>query len=151
MINPLFLRSPQGRKFCAFLFGLHPPYIEAIHQTIKNQIPVVRKSMAEAYGAVYLRAWKASEGPYRIRIERDCIQDLMHCAVHASTPALFAAVSRILGRFHESKKVPGIDAMLASCYEPILWRALKVANYVVRQNAATLFVDAFPLQVQTTP
>ena len=31
-------------------------------------------------------------------------------------------------------------------YEPLLWRSLDAANPAVRRNAATLFVDAFPLQ-----
>jgi hypothetical protein len=36
--------------------------------------------------------------------------------------------------------------MLSRLYNPFLWRSLKVANVYVRANAATLFLDAFPLQ-----
>ena len=36
--------------------------------------------------------------------------------------------------------------MLYRLYNPFLWRSLKVANVYVRANAATLFLDAFPLQ-----
>ena len=36
--------------------------------------------------------------------------------------------------------------MLHRLYNPFLWRSLKVANIYVRANAATLFLDAFPLQ-----
>ena len=41
--------------------------------------------------------------------------------------------------------------MLLKLWEPILWRALKCANPHVRKNAATLFVEAFPLQDATMP
>ena len=30
---------PQGRKLISFLFGMHPKFVEDLHQTIKNQIP----------------------------------------------------------------------------------------------------------------
>lgn len=36
--------------------------------------------------------------------------------------------------------------MLVKLYEPILWRNLNVANPVVRRNAASLLMEAFPLQ-----
>ena len=39
--------------------------------------------------------------------------------------------------------------MLCRLYEPILWRHLKVANGLVRANAASLMIDAFPLRNPT--
>ena len=39
-----------------------------------------------------------------------------------------------------------MSEMLYRLYNPFLWRSLKVANVYVRANAATLFLDAFPLQ-----
>ena len=51
-----------------------------------------------------------------------------------------------LGVFNEQKRQRGVDAMLLRLWEPILWRALQVANPNVRRNAATLFVEGFPLQ-----
>lgn len=41
--------------------------------------------------------------------------------------------------------------MLLRLYEPILWRALNYANPLVRRNATSLFVDAFPLQDTERP
>lgn len=38
-----------------------------------------------------------------------------------------------------------VDALMRR-YEPLLWRALDASNAAVRRNAATLFIDAFPLQ-----
>lgn len=41
--------------------------------------------------------------------------------------------------------------MLCRLYEPILWRSLNVASALVRKNAATLLIDAFPIQDPTAP
>lgn len=41
--------------------------------------------------------------------------------------------------------------MLLNLYEPILWRSLSAANPIVRKNAATLLIDAFPLQNPESP
>lgn len=41
--------------------------------------------------------------------------------------------------------------MLNRLYEPIIWRALNVANPIVRKNAVTLLTDAFPLQNPEAP
>lgn len=35
--------------------------------------------------------------------------------------------------------------MLLTLYQPIIWRSLKVANAIVRANAAALLFSAFPL------
>jgi len=45
----------------------------------------------------------------------------------------------------DDEKQQGVDEMLARLYEPILWRSLKCANPKVRENAAILMIDAFPL------
>lgn len=39
-----------------------------------------------------------------------------------------------------------MDEVLYRLYEPIIWRALNAPNPIVRKNAVTLLVDAFPLQ-----
>ena len=44
-----------------------------------------------------------------------------------------------------------VDEMLCRLYEPILWRSLNVASALVRKNAATLLIDAFPIQDPTAP
>ena len=38
-----------------------------------------------------------------------------------------------------------MDDMLLRLWEPILWRALKVANPIVRAQATNMLADAFPL------
>eukprot|EP01050_Picozoa_sp_SAG11_P028529 SAG11_NODE_7657_length_1114_cov_1.649261_1_plen_262_part_01 len=41
--HPLFLKSVDGRKFCIFLFGLHPAFIDDIHAVVKQQLPYCSK------------------------------------------------------------------------------------------------------------
>jgi len=36
-LQPLYLTSEEGRKIISFLFGMHPKFVEDLHQTIKNQ------------------------------------------------------------------------------------------------------------------
>jgi len=45
----------------------------------------------------------------------------------------------------ERKKIKGIDEVLNRLYEPILWRSLYAPNAIVRRNAASLMIDAFPI------
>lgn len=144
-VHPLFLKTADGRKFCVYLFGLHPTLISDIHDTIKQQLPFCSKHMCELYGEIYFKAWRTASGPYLIRVENGCVQDLMSSAVHASTMALFNALRRVLGAFHCQKKARGVDEMLLRLYEPILWRGLTAANPHVRRSAATLLIDGFPL------
>ena len=40
--HPAHLKSTEGRRFLVFLFGLHPTFIEELHETIKAQIPMAK-------------------------------------------------------------------------------------------------------------
>lgn len=53
---------------------------------------------------------------------------------------------QVIQGFTDKKRERNVDETLTRLYQPILWRALKVANPVVRANAAALLSDAFPLQ-----
>jgi hypothetical protein len=70
----------------------------------------------------------------------------MQAAVLAATPALAAALRRLLGGLHGAKAAPGVDALLLRLYRPILFRGLAAANAAVRRNALHLLLAAFPLQ-----
>ena len=144
-VHPLFLKTAEGRKFCVYLFGLHPSFISDIHATVKQQLPYASKHTCELYGEIYFKAWRTASGPYLTRIENGCIQTLMAAAVHASTVSLFNSLRRVLGAFHSQKKARGVDEMLLRLYAPIIWRALSAANPHVRRSAATLLIDTFPL------
>ena len=75
----------------------------------------------------------------------------MFHAVHAASANMATALRQVLAYTHAQKRQRGVDSMLLRLYEPILWRALKVANPHVRRNAATLLIEAFPLQDPTLP
>ncbi len=73
---------------------------------------------------------------------------MMQAAVLAATPALAAALRRLLGGLHADKAAPGVDALLLRLYRPILFRGLAAANAAVRRNALHLLLAAFPLQAR---
>ena len=75
-------------------------------------------------------------------------QGLMQAAVLAASPALAAALTRLLGGLHAEKAAPGVDALLLRLYRPILFRGLAAANAAVRRNALQLLLAAFPLQAR---
>ena len=138
MMSPLYLRCVEGGKFLSYLFGMHPTFIEDLHETIRNQIPCGKRSLLQAYGAVYFRAWKEASGQYLMKLEEDCVQDLINCAVHASSPAMFKSIRHVLSEFMANKAYRGVDEMLLRLYEPILWRALHVANPIVRAQVGMI-------------
>ena len=98
-----------------------------------------------------MKAWKAASGPYLLKIEYSCIQDLMSLTIHTADLKIHNNLRRVLSIFHNNKKYKGLDGMLLRLYEPILWRSLNVANPVVRKNACSLLIDAFPLQDPELP
>ncbi|XP_030855770.1 condensin-2 complex subunit G2 [Strongylocentrotus purpuratus] len=149
IINSTFLKNDDGRKFLSFIFCLDSDLAERLHSAIKNQLPSCPKSMINYYGEVYFKAWRNSAPPVTAKLETYCIQDLMHCAVHArrvGTRNLSLTLRQLLSYFTKQKRQQGVDRMLLTLYQPILWRAFKVANASVRANAAALLIDAFPLQ-----
>ena len=78
------------------------------------------------------------------------LQGLMQAALFAKTPALNAALRRVLDGFHGQKTHANVDALLLRLYEPILFRALSANNGSVRRNALSVLFDAFPLEVNNT-
>ena len=151
MMNTLFLRTSDGKKFCTFILQLGGEVTEYAHAVVKTHIPGASKTQLSALGDIYFKAWKNSDENVRNQIEYACIQDFMNHAVHAqrkgsSKLSPFTRISTILEHFHSQKKVAGVDEMLYRLYAPILWRSLNVANADVRCNAVSLMIDAFPIQ-----
>ena len=105
-----------------------------------------RTPRLDAYGDVVYRAWAGSSGACRLEVQQTLVQGLMEAAILASAPAMAAALRRVLGGLHAQKAQAGVDAMLLSLYEPILFRRLSAANPDVRRNALAVLVDAFPLR-----
>ncbi|CAG5134282.1 unnamed protein product, partial [Candidula unifasciata] len=149
-VLPQFLNSSQGVKFLAYLFTLNPELTKMLHQTVKNHLPATPVSWHAKFSEVYLKAWQEAKNPdMREVIEHQCIQDLMHRAVHAQRggqSSIAKVLFRILSLIHKKKTQKGVEAMLTRLYEPILWRSLMAANSDVRINAALLMFDTFPLQ-----
>ncbi|XP_038078115.1 condensin-2 complex subunit G2-like isoform X2 [Patiria miniata] len=149
MTKPNYLKQDKGRRFLSFLLTLNPSFLERLHKAIKTQLPVCPKSAIDSYGEIYFKAWRVSSGPILEKLEKHCIQDLMYHAVHAcrvGSRSLASTLRQLLSYFSKQKRQQGVDKMLLTLYEPIIWRAVKVANASVRANAAALLIDAFPLQ-----
>ncbi|GBG28703.1 Condensin-2 complex subunit G2 [Hondaea fermentalgiana] len=172
-LSPLYLFSEDGRKFLSEVCCLNEEFISDIHATIKTQLPFAASSssstslstamgnsgasrdpsdLAESYADVYFRAWQLASASHESAeilavIEGEMIQDLMDAGVHVADPDLARTVFVVLSAgFHDNKHIRGVDAMLLRLYNPILWRALNVANPSVRFNATRLLARAFPLQ-----
>ncbi|XP_010240826.1 PREDICTED: uncharacterized protein LOC104585590 [Nelumbo nucifera] len=146
IITPLYLKTEEGRRFVAFLFGLSNQLVKEALAIIRSQIPFGRKSMLEAYADIAFRAWKASEGSSRDEIESCFLQGLIEGAIHASSGPFAASIRRVLGGFINQRTTAGVEKLLFCLAEPVLFRSLQVANSNVRQNALHLFLDMFPLE-----
>ena len=150
MISPAYLTVPEGMRFLSFLFCLSLEMVEALHATIKSTLPFCPKKYIEEYGNIYYRAWRSATNQYLDKIERHCIQDLMDRAVHARRDggkgSMATTTRALLDAFHDKKSERGVDETLTRLYQPILWRALKAANPLVRANACSLLASAFPLR-----
>ncbi|EGD83553.1 hypothetical protein PTSG_04158 [Salpingoeca rosetta] len=151
-VNPNFVTLLEGQRFLSFIFGLNTEFIGAIWAAVKDTLPHCSSRLLDGYGQILYRAWRNSAAAAHARIERDCIQDLMVCAVHARRQAAlprrsaFHVAFALLDVFHTNKKERGVDEMLTRLYDPIIWRSTQVANAIVRANAASLLFAAFPLQ-----
>ncbi|GAQ82457.1 hypothetical protein KFL_001120010 [Klebsormidium nitens] len=148
---PIFLKAAEGRRFITYLCGLNVGMVREIFAIVRNQIPSGRKSILETYGDILFKAWKVASGPCLYELEYNCVQRLAEACLYASTPGLAANIRRVLGGFNSQKKQRGVDELLLRLYEPLLFRALQVANASVRHNALLLFVDVFPLQNPDAP
>lgn len=146
VISPLYLKTEDGRKFLAFLFGLSDQLGKELLAMIRSQIPFGRKSMLEAYGDILFRAWKAAPEDSRSGIEDGFLQDMIEASIHASLGAFALYIRRLLGGFINQRTVDGVEKLLYRLAEPVIFRSLQAANSNVRQNALHLLLDIFPLE-----
>ncbi|XP_045648166.1 condensin-2 complex subunit G2 isoform X3 [Ursus americanus] len=142
------LETKTGRRFLSSLFNWNINFIKMIHDTIKNQLQGLQKSLMVHVAEIYFRAWKKASGKILETIENGCIQDFMHHGIHLPRRSpVHSRVREVLCYFHHQKKVrQGVEEMLYRLYKPILWRGLKARNSEVRSNAALLFIEAFPIR-----
>ncbi|XP_038881151.1 uncharacterized protein LOC120072745 [Benincasa hispida] len=146
VIAPLYLKTEDGRRFVAYTFGLSRQLLKEALAVIRSQIPFGRKSMLEGYGDIVFRAWRNSEENTRDEIENGFLQGLVEGAIHASTSVFAASIRRVLGGFINQRTVDGVEKLLFSLTEPVIFRSLQVANSNVRQNSLHLLLDVFPLE-----
>ncbi len=107
------------------------------------------RQLSAAYGEVYFKAWRQSGGAFREKVEESCLQDLMYHGALANRSLksdIFPPILTILEKFHAAKNDRQCQATMCHLWAPILWRNLKVANPMVRANAAELFFSAFPVE-----
>lgn len=157
--NPLCLRIPEGKKFLASLFH-DVDLVKDLHMAFRAQIPQAKKSILQAYGEIYHRAWKEIQdyedgqtddiedsGSMSVRetLEHLVLQDLMHSVIHVSSSATFKAIMIVLEPLHSDKKSKEVASLLHRLYSPILWRSLAAANPAVRRNALVILEATFPL------
>lgn len=147
VLNINHIKKEEGRRFLSFIFSWDVNFIIIIHETIKNQLQILPKSLVCHVADVYFRAWKKASEDFLTTIEHTCIQDFMHHGVHLPRNSpVHPKVREILSYFHQQKMRQGVEQMLYRLYQPIIWRGLKVPNSEVRSNAALLFVEVFPLR-----
>jgi hypothetical protein len=150
--NPLLLRMPEGKKFLTCLLQ-DPDLVKDLHLAFRAQIPETKKSVLQAYGEIYHRAWKDSldddSEEVQDAIEHKALQNLMHASIHVSAPATLKSVMTVLETIHNDKKSTHTAELLYRLYNPILWRSLSAANPVVRKNAVVVLEKVFPLHDPT--
>lgn len=146
-ISSQYLQHDEGVKFLSYVMSQDEKFMLDLHSVIKNHLLSVPRFWVGRFGEIYFRAWQNVTGTHKVKMEQCCLQDLMFHAVHAK-PALAPILRKLVGYFHHKKKHIGVDNMLCTLYDPIIWRSLAVANSQVRANTAALFFDVFPLQNQ---
>jgi len=143
-----FLTSPEGIRWLVFLFSLSPEFVTRLHKEARNNLVKLSKSACLGLGEVYHKAWMGSGGEFRVRLEMDCIQDLIYRGVVATRVkgGVSSHVARVLSYFQRHESSQPTKNMLSRLYEPVLFRYLKVANENVRLNACELFTSNYPLE-----
>ena len=146
--SSLYLTTPEGVRWLVFLLSLSPDLVTRLHKQARGCLASLSKAACLGLGEVYHKAWVASGGEFRERLEQDCIQDIMYRGVLASRDrgGVAVNVTRVLSYLRSQERSQATQNLLARLYEPILWRHLKVANPNVRLNACELFLANYPLE-----
>ncbi|CAL9239166.1 unnamed protein product [Arabidopsis halleri] len=146
VVSPLYVKTEDGQRFVSFAFGLSRQLMKAGLAVVKAQIPLGRKSVLEGFGGILFRAWKEVELDLKGEIEDGFLQGIIDSAIHASSCAFAASLRRVLGGFISQRTTQGVEKLLFSLAEPMIFRSLQVANSNVRLNALHLLLDLFPME-----
>ena len=150
-ISPRILMHKQGLRFLSYVFTLNEDFMIELHNCVMNQVATARKAYVKMYANMYFQAWSAAESETRSNLEFNCFQDIIQHAANAKTLKVFNKLHAFMEVLHEKKSSSEVDDMLMRVYEPILWRALKVANPIARHHAVALLASVFPLQSSELP
>lgn len=105
-ISVKYIKKEEGRRFLSSLFIWNVNFIKMIHETIKNQLQGLQKSLMVYIAEIYFRAWKKASGKILETIENSCIQDFMHHGIHLPRRSpVHSRVREVLSYFHHQKKV----------------------------------------------
>lgn len=126
VVSPLYVKTEDGQKFVSFAFGLSRQLMKAGLAVVKAQIPLGRKSVLEGFGGILFRAWKEVEQDLKGEIEDGFLQGIIDSAIHASSCAFAASLRRVLGGFIRQRTTQGVEKLLFSLAEPMIFRSLQV-------------------------
>ncbi|KAJ4867035.1 ARM repeat superfamily protein [Raphanus sativus] len=146
VVSPLYLKTEDGQRFLSFAFRLSRQLMKSGLAVVKAQIPFGRKSVLEGFGGILFRAWREVEDDLRGEIEDGFMQGIVDSAIHAASSALAASLRKVLGGFITQRTIHGVEKLLFSLAEPMIFRSLQVANSNVRLNALHLLLDLFPME-----
>jgi len=163
---PLYLKYADGQKLLSYFFQLNAAMISQLHQSARVQVPNAKKPILQAYGKIYLKAWKdAHDYKYSMNkenididssyeesqtlksaIEENALQDLVYASIHVSSPSMIKAVHHMLTPILEQNQTGSIELLIYRLYTPILWRALNARNVSIRIKAVSILPSVFPLR-----
>jgi len=146
VVSPLYVKTEDGQRFVSFAFGLSRQLMKSGLAVVKAQIPLGSKSVLEGFGGILFRAWKEVELDLKGEIEDGFLQGIIDSAIHASSSAFAASLRRVLGGFISQRTSQGVEKLLFTLAEPMIFRSLQVANSNVRLNALHLLLDLFPME-----
>lgn len=154
-----FLSTKYGKMFLCFLFCFSLPFVDFLHMVIKHILLSCQIKHSRSLGDVYFLAWSElmeSDEKFKVYFEKTCMQDLCFQGINLASPSslknfrsCFIEVIESFRRLENSH--PAFESSLNSVIEPILWRSLNAANFVVRQNAMELFLSIFPISNPLAP
>ena len=174
--SPFYHKYTEGRRLITFFFQLHPSMVSQLHQSIRAQIPNMKKSILQVYAQIYFKAWKEAHknqstlstsarekenvdsdvddideenlASQNIQnsIEEIMLQDFMYASIYLSSSSMLKSIHVILLPFFKEQQNRPVELLLYRMYTPIIWRALNATNASIRINALTVLSKVFPLR-----
>lgn len=151
-LHAQYLTSVEGKKFLVWSLS-SLPLVSILHKTIKVSLAQdCPKWKTLIYANLYYKAWKKAQGQAKLRIESVAIQNLIDSALHCQSASLLKTIKTLLKHIIDQKAADkDVEELLHRLYSPLIFRALEVANPVVRENALYQMSLVFPLVPPALP